>query len=127
MLIGPSWRRMNQPTTASWPTTIAPNTNRPHSAVPQNFQTRGSCSAEVTVTGGPSGLRESISSLSRQCPLQQALDVVTFEVDGAVHAGVSRGKPGRRKQFRTARRDLVKRSGGGKQRQFLDRKPRYAL
>src|ERR1700761_4372960 len=107
MSIGPCWRRMNQPTTVSWPANIAANTNNPHSAVPQNFQTRGLRSAGVTITGGSSRLRESISSLSRQCPLQQALDIVIVEIDRAVHAGVSRGKPARREQFGAARRHLV--------------------
>ena len=38
---GPSCRNTNQPTTASCPTNIPAKTNRPHSAVPQNFQIRG--------------------------------------------------------------------------------------
>ena len=41
MSIGPSCRSTNQTTTAIWPTNIAPKMNRPHSAVPQNFQMRG--------------------------------------------------------------------------------------
>jgi len=38
---GPSRRSTNQATTAICPTNIAAKTNRPHSAVPQNFQIFG--------------------------------------------------------------------------------------
>src|SRR5580658_6756768 len=64
--IGPSWRHTNQATTASCPTNIAANTNRPHNVVPQNFQIRG---GRGRATAGVSaaelaGSRESINWLS---------------------------------------------------------------
>src|SRR5215475_7380380 len=49
-------------TTAIWPMNIAPNTTRPQSAVPQNFQTRGGRAAGVTRSGGLAGLRESVKA-----------------------------------------------------------------
>jgi hypothetical protein len=46
--IGPCRRNTNQATTAICPTNIAAKTNRPHSAVPQNFQIRGLGSAGIS-------------------------------------------------------------------------------
>ena len=39
--------------------------------------------------------RQAMTLLSRQRPLQQAPDIVVGEIDGAVHAGVISGEPGR--------------------------------
>src|SRR5216684_6700084 len=117
--IGPSRRNTNQATTAICPTNIAAKMNRPHRAVPQNFQIRGWRSARMTGIGA-TGIAvlssESIKRLSiggrrqssRQRPLQQATYIVIGEIDRAVHAGVSPGKPGRREQLRMMGRHLVK-------------------
>src|SRR6266576_7077532 len=61
--IGPPRRRTNQATTAIWPTNIAAKMNRPHSAVPQNFQIRGGDRSRMTAAAAAaetSELRESI-------------------------------------------------------------------
>src|SRR4029450_6955724 len=51
--------------TAAWPRNTAAKMNRPHSAVPQNFQTRGGWSAVVCGTATAlAGVRESINQLS---------------------------------------------------------------
>ena len=53
---------------AAWPTNMPPKMNSPHSAVPQNFQTRGGRWPGAAVTGGYSGVRASISRLSIDRP-----------------------------------------------------------
>src|SRR3569623_2545663 len=97
-----------------WPTNIAAKVALPHSAVPQNPQTRR-C---ARVSGGWSGLRESIRRLSaedcghsgafrrsependggwensRQRPLQQRTHIVAFQIHRAVHAGMAGGVVG---------------------------------
>ena len=50
--IGPSRRNTNQATTAICPTNIAAKMNRPHSAVPQNFQIRGGRWVGITGVSG---------------------------------------------------------------------------
>src|SRR5476651_1298784 len=64
MSSSPSRRNTNQATTATCPTNIAAKMNRPHKALPQNFQIRGGRGVGVTVMGGPAGSRESINRLS---------------------------------------------------------------
>src|SRR5437879_5172536 len=136
--IGPSLNKMNQATTTICPTNIAAKMNRPHRAVPQNFQIRGGRWVRMTGMGAAelAESRESINGLSiggkgfgpsRQRPFQQAPYIVVGEIDRAVHAGVIAGEPRRREQFRVMRRYLVKRSRGSEQRQLLDRQPRHAL
>src|SRR5437762_3427725 len=49
--IGPSRCKTNQATTAICPTNIAAKMNRPHRAVPQNFQIRGGRSSRMTEIG----------------------------------------------------------------------------
>src|SRR5690242_426719 len=88
-------------TTPIWPTTIAANTMKPQSAVPQNFQTRGAASVAVSGGGeisesgiaGMSELAESIERLSGQRALQQIARVILGEVDRSIHAGVRIGEP----------------------------------
>src|SRR3954453_4558581 len=93
--------------TAAWPRNIAAKMNRPHSVVPQNFQTRGGRSG---IAGGTAtalaGVRESIRWLSsarsnsRQRAAQGAAEAVMGQVHRAVHAGVTPGKARRGEQLR---------------------------
>src|SRR5262249_6756167 len=125
MSMSPGCRSTNQATTASWPANIAAKTKRPHSVVPQNFQIFGGRAGASA--GRLSVARGSINRLSRQCPFQQAPDVVIGKVCGPVHAAVIPGKPGIGEQFRAARRDRVKRRSSREQGQLLHRDPRDAL
>src|SRR5882757_10493348 len=97
--------------TASWPRTMAPKIASPHSAVPQNFQTRGGRGGGSTAIGDMSGLSASISGLSWQGPLQQRALVVVRQVHRAVHAGMACGKPRGREQLGALGRNLVERGG----------------
>ena len=63
-VVGATLPHQEKEITASWPTNMPANKNRPHSAVPQNFQIRGGRSAGVTTSGGLSGSRLSIKRLS---------------------------------------------------------------
>src|ERR1700688_5263756 len=78
---------------------IAAKTNRPHSAVPQNFQIRGGLWGGVTVTEGFSGVRESIrglsigaNSISTSCPVLYRAS--TFFLPQGVKNVDGRDKPG---------------------------------
>src|SRR6478735_1752134 len=120
--------------TATWPRNIAAKMNRPHSVVPQNFQTRGGRSG---IAGGTSTalaeVRESIRwlslvrSYSRQRAPQEAADIVMGQIDRAVHGGVIPGKARGCEQLRMRRRHGIERSSRRQQRQPFDRQPRHTL
>src|ERR1700741_4471098 len=126
-------RSTSYASTNAWPANSAAKANRPHRAVPQNFQTCRLGNAGGTRTGGFSRVRESIKKpsrgrkFSRQRSRQKRAHIVIGEIDRAIHAGVIGRKARRRKQLRTVRRHPVQRGGGRKQCQFLDRKTRHAL
>src|SRR6266404_6273723 len=129
--------------TATWPRNIPAKMNRPHSVVPQNFQTRGGRWSGIA--GGTAtalaGVRESIRWLSlvrpfslrlaemysRQRTPQQAAYVVMGQIHRAVHAGVIPGKARGGEQLRMARRHGVERGRSRQQRQPFDREPRHTL
>src|SRR5258705_8916697 len=120
--------------TATWPRNIAAKMKRPHSVVPQNFQTRGGRSG---IAGGTAtalaGVRESIRRLSlarsnsRQRAPQEAADVVMGQIDFAVHAGVIPGKARGGEQLGMPREHRIERGSSRQQRQLLDRQPRPTL
>src|SRR6266404_4537536 len=129
--------------TATWPRNIPAKMNRPHSVVPQNFQTRGGRWSGIA--GGTAtalaGVRESIRWLSlvrpfslrlaemysRQRTPQQATYVVMGQIHRAVHSGVIPGKARGGEQLRMARRHGVERGRSRQQRHTLAVRPAERL
>ena len=82
MSIGPSCRSTKQATTAIWPANIAAKTNRPHSAVPQNFQIRGGrlAGADVTADCGIEGVHQGFRIYFVMAGLDPGIHVFLLEV-----------------------------------------------
>src|SRR3954467_8583016 len=100
--------------TATWPRNIAAKMKRPHSVVPQNFQTRGGRSGiaggTATALAGVTGSIRWLSlarSNSRQRAPQEAADTFLGQIDRAVHAGVIRGKARGGEQLRIPLRPRI--------------------